>query len=97
MTDLIKEMYGEHVDLVDNLPWDEFDDKDIAYIQEQAVRTELGKAIGLLRSANPTGDQIREFIAEAEHGSWDGWEVDDLKSVAALFNDMALYIEGMSK
>lgn len=40
------------------------------------------------------GQRLREFILEAEHGEFDGWDLDEeRKSIERLFDDMALWLE----
>ena len=40
------------------------------------------------------GEQLRDYVAEAEHGSFDGWESDEERAVIERFlEDLAIWFE----
>lgn len=44
-------------------------------------------------SRQELGQVITEYIIEANHSSWDGFESEELVGVKALLQDLVLYVE----
>lgn len=62
-----------------------------------AINIRMAGVTDLLENTNneDLGALFREYIEEAGHGGWDGFELEQLLGIGAFLQDLALYHEAL--